>query len=73
MYPNFEAERARKGLTLEDLTNEVGGTVSALSNKLRGVSALTFSDAVALKKAVKTDVPLEELFERRDEGDDTNE
>ena len=67
MYPNFEAERARAGLTLEDLTCEVGGTISSLSNKLRGVYALTFADAVALKKALKTNVSLEELFEIRDE------
>ena len=66
MYPNFEAERARAGLTLEDLVREVGGTVSSLSNKLRGVYALTFNDAVMLKTALKTNVPLEELFERRD-------
>ena len=62
MYPNFEAERARAGLTLEDLTNEIGGTVGSLSNKLRGVYSLSFADAVALKKALKTNVPLEELF-----------
>ena len=66
MYPNFEAERARANLTLEDLTNEIGGTVASLSNKLRGIYALTFADAVALKKAVKTDVPLEFLFEKRE-------
>lgn len=65
MYPNFEAERARANLTLEDLTKEIGGTVGSLSNKLRGVYSLSFADAVALKKALKTNVPLEELFEKR--------
>ena len=67
MYPNFEAERARANLTLEDLTKEIGGTIGSLSAKLRGVYSLSFAEAVALKKAVKTDVPLEVLFERRDE------
>ena len=65
MYPNFEAERARADLTLEDLTKEIGGTVASLSNKLRGVYALSFSDAVALKKALKTEIPLEILFAKR--------
>ncbi len=65
MYPNFEAERARAGLTLEDLVKDVGGSVASLSSKLRGVYSLSFADAVALKKALKTNVPLEELFEKR--------
>lgn len=66
MYPNFEAERARANLTLDDLTKKIGGTVGSLSNKLRGVSSLSFSEAVELKKAVGTDVPLEELFSKRE-------
>lgn len=65
MYPNFEAERARADMTLEDLVKEIGGTIGSLSNKLRGVYNLSFDDAVALKRALKTEIPLEVLFEKR--------
>lgn len=67
MYPNFNAERARADITLEDIARETNSTVASVSNKLNGIYRLTFDDAVKYKAIVKTDVPLEKLFEKRGE------
>ena len=71
MFPNLKAEFARKGLTLEKVVNEleklgVGMTVPTLSlkmNKKNKKAGFTLDEAVALKKIVGSDMPLEELFE----------
>jgi transcriptional regulator with XRE-family HTH domain len=63
MYPNLRAEIARQGLNLSDVAEKMGMTLSNLSKKLKGEITLTFSEAKRLKKIVKTDLPLEILFE----------
>ena len=62
MYPNLNGEIAKRGLILEDLAKEMGCTIGTISNKLRGVSPVTLVEAKKLKKIVKSDLPLEELF-----------
>lgn len=68
MFPNFEAEKARKGLTLEKISAEMekrgcGRTVTTLSQKLNGQYPITLNEAKALKAIVGTDLPIEVLFE----------
>ena len=68
MYPNYEAERARKGLTLEKIVIElekrgIKRTVPTLSLKLNGKYSLTLNEAKALKEIVETDLPIDVLFE----------
>ena len=68
MYDNVRVEMARKKLTLEDIVSrlrENGSkmTVANLSLKLNGKCRLTFGDALAIKKAIGTNLILEELFE----------
>lgn len=41
-------------------------SMNAIYNKLHGVYGWKLSEAIAVKQALKTDLPLEELFERRD-------
>ncbi len=62
MYPNFNAERARKGITLEALSEITGVRVPTLSLKLSGKSPISLIEAKKLKKAVGTNLPLEILF-----------
>lgn len=62
MFPNFNAERARVNLTLQDIADKTGQTVSSVSAKLSGKAKLSFGDAVAYKEAVGTELPLEVLF-----------
>lgn len=68
MYPNLNAEIARKGLTLEDMTIELkkrgfNTTVSMLSQKLTGKYKIYLNEAKALKEIVDTDIPIDILFD----------
>jgi hypothetical protein len=68
MFKNLRAEIARENLTLEKIVEELNKrginiTVSMLSQKLNGQYKLYFNEAVALKKIVKTELPLDILFE----------
>lgn len=68
MYRNAKAEMVRAGKTLADLSNNLGGTVSTWSLKLNGKYQITLDEAKRFKKFVKTDLPLEELFEKFEEA-----
>ncbi|NSG75587.1 XRE family transcriptional regulator [Anaerostipes hadrus] len=65
MYPNVEAEKARTKTTLAIMASDprINCTVSTLSLKLNGKAPLTFKEAVTIKNILKSDLPLEELFE----------
>lgn len=63
MYPNFEAEKARKKLTLKPFAEAIGCTESTLSLKLNGKYPLLFKEAVIIKGVLGVDMPLDELFE----------
>ena len=68
MYPNYKAELARNGFTLEKLAEEMEKkgfkrTVPTLSQKLGGKYPITLDEAKVMKEVVKTDLPLEVLFE----------
>lgn len=63
MYKNAKAEMVRNGLRLEDVATLMDMNISSLSQKLNGKRPLTLDEAKLFKKVVKTDLPLEELFE----------
>lgn len=64
MYPNLKAEFARLGLTLGEVAPVLNMSVPTLSLKMNGKYAFTLNEAKSLKKDVlKTDIPLEVLFE----------
>lgn len=62
MYDNLRAEIARKNKTLVDLSNDTGIRYQTLSEKLRGNSQFTVKEAMAIKKALGVDMPIDELF-----------
>ena len=67
MFPNFNAEYARRNFTLEKLAEEMkkhdcGRTVSTLSQKLNGLYPITLKEAKVLKMIVAPDVSLDVLF-----------
>jgi DNA-binding Xre family transcriptional regulator len=64
MYLNLKAEMARKNVTLTELANMTGMKLGTLSVKINGKSDFTFSEASNIKKALKVDIPLDELFQR---------
>jgi hypothetical protein len=62
MFDNVRIELVRNHMTMVDLSNETGIRYQTLSEKMRGNSPLLLKEAIAIKKALKTDMPLEELF-----------
>ena len=68
MYPNFNAEYARKGLTLDKLVDELrerglSRTVSTLSLKLNGKYPLTLQEAKVLRDVVAPEISIDTLFQ----------
>ena len=68
MYRNAKAEMVRAGKTLADLSENLGGTISTWSLKLNGRYPITLDEAKKFKKLVKTDLPIEILFEKFEEA-----
>lgn len=66
MFPNVKAEMARKDMTLMKLSEITCIPIQRLCNKLSGKGKLTFREAVQIKDALGVDVPLEELFAKRE-------
>ena len=66
MYPNVNAEIARLNLTLEKLGEKMGKSTSAMSSMLTGRSRVTLDEAVKIKSILHSELPLEELFARRE-------
>lgn len=64
MYSNLKAEIARKGINRKELAKMAGMSDSSLSLKMSGKVQFKFDDVVQIKKALKTDIPLETLFEK---------
>jgi hypothetical protein len=58
----------KAGLILEDVSSNLGGTISTWSQKLNGKAPITLNEAKAFKRLVKANVPLEELFEEYEEA-----
>lgn len=66
MYPTIKAEMGRKGMTIVDLSNATGIRYQTLSEKLRGNYQITVQEAMSIKSALGVDIPLEELFEKKE-------
>lgn len=66
MFPNLEAEMARKKITKAKLADILGITSTTLSFKLNGKSTLTLKECVEIKKKAFPDKSLDYLF-RTDE------
>lgn len=62
MYPNLNAELARKGWTRKDLARETGLKYQTLNEKMNGKRPFTFTEAVLVKKALSTELGLEQIF-----------
>lgn len=67
MYSNFNAEYARRGFTLEKLTEEMRNrglsrTVQTLSKKLNGKYPLTLGEAKVLRDIVAPKMSIDTLF-----------
>ena len=67
MYPNWKAEMARAGITATVLAERLGKSVSWVSDRMTGRTALSLEDARIIRAAMNIDMSLEELFAKKDE------
>ena len=63
MYRTAKSEMMKRGLTLSDVAPLMDISVGTLSLKLNGKYPITLNEAKQFKIIVKSDLPLEELFE----------
>jgi len=63
MYPNLNAEIARKGLTRNQLASTLGMTPTTLGLKLNGKAELSLPECLKIKKALGVNMAIDELFD----------
>jgi predicted transcriptional regulator len=66
MFPNLNAEIARAGLTNAEVAKKANMSYSTFSLKMNGKSKFTFDETLRIKKAIGVDIPLEELFTKKE-------
>lgn len=70
MFPNLRAEITRRNLTMEKVAEAIGVSTTHFSLKMNGKYTFTLKEAIAIKKLLKTEMALEELFLERLDGDE---
>ena len=78
MYPNLRAEIVRQGLTMEKVVegikaqSDVTISVTHFSLKMNGKYPFTLTEAFAIKKFLKTEMSIDELFMEKLEDESTD-
>ena len=62
MYPNLEAELARKNIKRTDLAELLGCTIGTIVAKLRNDREFSFGEVIKIKEYLGVQMPLEVLF-----------
>lgn len=68
MFPNLEAEMARRKITQAKLAEILEVTPTTLSFKLSGKSTLSLKECVKIKNTVFPDKTLDYLFQTEEKG-----
>lgn len=63
LYPNVTKEMNRKNMTAEELAQAIGADLEELIEALRGEKDFTFAQASKIKKALGSELPIEDLFD----------
>lgn len=63
MFQTLKVEMVRQNKTMVDLSKDTGIRYQTLSEKLRGNSPITLKDAALIKKALHSEMSIDELFE----------
>ncbi len=63
MFPNLRAEIVRKGLTMAEVADAIGLSVTHFSLKMNGKYGFTLAEAFAIKKFLKTKLSIDVLFQ----------
>ena len=67
MYPNLEAEMARRGIKRKTLAKATGIGYSTLSSKMNGKGMFRLPDMKKIKSVIGVEMPMEELFEESEQ------
>lgn len=70
MFPNLRAEIARQRLTMADVAEAIGMSVTHFSLKMNGKYTFSLTEAVKIKKYLKCNLTLEELFQTSMDGEE---
>ncbi|MDE6708360.1 MAG: hypothetical protein K2K06_10045 [Oscillospiraceae bacterium] len=65
VYPELEAQLAKKGCYKMELAKMLGIMPRTLSNKMSGVSHFTIEEAMKIRDEWFSDIPIEKLFRKR--------
>lgn len=67
MFPNLDAEMARKKITRAELAEKIHKTPTTVSLKLNGKAPITLAECIEIKSAIGTELSLDYLF-KTEEG-----
>lgn len=62
MYPNLNAEMARRNITVMMLSERTGMPYSTLAPKLRGEKPVKMAEAMKIRDAINSNLTLDYLF-----------
>lgn len=65
-FPRLVYQMLMKKWTMQDLSDATGMNYNTLRRKMYNQSAFLLDEAIAIKKALKCDLPIEMLFERNE-------
>lgn len=69
MYPNLNAELARRGIKRIDIAKDLyGGRTASVSEKLNGKYPLSLNEAMKIKNTYFPELELGYLFEKKEES-----
>lgn len=63
MHRNLRAEIVKKNKTIYQLASDIGVAEKTLRNKINGDTDFTLPEAQAIRKILKSDLTLDELFQ----------
>lgn len=63
MFPNLDAEMARKKITRAELAEKIHRTPTTVSLKLNGKAPITLNECIEVKNAIGTNESLDYLFQ----------
>lgn len=71
VYTCLMAQMYLRGMDSRELALRAGMPYASLRRKMRGDSSFKLEEAACIRKILKCDLPLEELFQRKDYSYDT--
>lgn len=66
MFPNLDAEMARRKITRQTLADKIHKTPTTLSLKLNGKAPITLAECVEIKNAIDETLSVDYLFKTED-------